>query len=76
MTKLLSRLFFLTPRDVGIEGYSLEEIVERMKPVEPDPDDELLYFARAVSDLREDTSTSGLSVKLDTDSIQHEAFKA
>lgn len=48
--------FFLSPSDVGIEKYRLDDIIERMKPVEPQPNDELLSFAHIVSALLEDTS--------------------
>ena len=46
--------FFLSPSDVGVERYRSEDIVERMKPIDPRADDELLGFARVVSSLLEE----------------------
>jgi hypothetical protein len=51
----LSARFFLSPSDVGIEKYQSIEIAERMKPVDPVEDDELLAFAQVVSALLEES---------------------
>ncbi len=52
MPKLFSHLF-LSTRDVGIENYSVEEIVELMKPHEPKDEQALMDFACTVSELFE-----------------------
>lgn len=51
----LSTRFFLSPGDVGIERYQSIEIAERMKPIDPVTDDDLLAFARVVSTLLEES---------------------
>ncbi len=49
MGKILD-YFVLTPKDVGIEKYSLEEIIKEMKPGDDDIDNSSLYeFARLVT---------------------------
>lgn len=57
MPKLFSR-FLLTPRDVGMEQYTVKEIAELMEPIERVDDSSLYEFAETVSSFLEDDSSS------------------
>lgn len=48
MLKFLER-FLVTPKEVGIEKYSVEQIAEKMKPRDEVVDESLYEFARLVS---------------------------
>lgn len=52
--KLLNKVrkfFYLTPRDIGAQIYTVEEIAEKMKPVEVDPHSLPLGFADTIATL-------------------------
>ena len=57
MPKLFSR-FILSPKDAGMQKYSVEEIAEMMKPRDNADEQTLMEFACVVSEIFEDSPCS------------------